>query len=439
MEPEPEPEQQPPLTPVQLVWRETDELSSAESTPASAAGNQSWTQSLAGRSIPGSRSPAAAAGSGPTGAVALVWRETEDISSAENTPSSAMSASPSWSPRPPVLKWKETDEISDGESDIEDEEDEEDEEEEGSDDDSDGSWSERPESPTPAPGTVEARLEREIDARVAAELSLRSGDRALAVARGARDIAADVQALVAPGGELAELAQRLAPAGGNAEGGGAGADAQVWTETAGALTQLVEGLGARAAAATAFDPAPITRIQQRLVEAGRCVLLPGLDEPELGVLEKKSGAKFPPELRAWLRCGVPVDVAPAEVPAHERQTATGWVNWQLLVSRDVKLGGEEDLVSTVRSQWVALLPPEQAEQAAECPLLPVFGSCVMPTAPHRNGLPVWSAGAVCAPTFWAWLGSEMGLNESVPTEWTAEEAVPTAEVPFWPAGVSSLL
>ena len=166
-----------------------------------------------------------------------------------------------------------------------------------------------------------------------------------------------------------------------------------------------------------------------------------------------------------------MDVAPAEIPPHERQTATGWVNWQLLVSRDVKVGGEGDVVSAVRSEWVALLSPEQqAEQAVECPLLPLFGrsvvhrafppcsprplplffadfrsllgerSRVMPTAPHRNGLPVWSSGAACAPNFWAWLESEMGLNEGdVPREWTAAEPVPTAKVPFWPAGISSLL
>ena len=513
MEPEPEPEPEPEqqlvaaaaaaaYTPVPLVWRETDEISSAESTPMSAM-SPAWSGG-------GSSGEPPSGGSGSDRAhtpVPLVWRETDEISSAESTPMSAMSAMSALtvvSPTAPVqLVWRDTDEISSGESSDDDEkedEEEDDDEEDDSDDDdddsddgSDDSWSVRPEAPADEPGDVEARLQAEIDARVAHELAVR--DRSLAVACGVRDLATEVQGLVGES-EQSELLQRVAPPSVASEPSPGEA---AWAETAEAMSQLCDGLSARVAAAVAYDPVAVARVQKRLVDAGCCALLPGLEEHELTTLQQKFGARFPPELRAFLRCGVPVDPAQGqsgegddeEERAEERQSDEGWVNWHLLLDRGIKCGSERDVVTARRSEWAALLNPESSRAQGggggggpdKCPLLPIFGRAVIPTAPSRSGLPVWtttsaadfaappppapagggrsggegsdgdssvpapplssSAATVCvsvASTFWHWLESEHGVEgliaRSIPPEWTAE-AVPADQVAFWPEAAAA--
>ena len=134
----------------------------------------------------------------------LVWRETEEISSTESTPTSSPPAPQS--ARPPdarvQLVWKETEEISDGDDE---EEDLSDEEEDDSSTDSEcdgstGSW-----SPEAQRGGVQARAAREIDRVVGAELTRAA--HCAAAAEGVRDMARQLQGQGQQGRE-AELAQR---------------------------------------------------------------------------------------------------------------------------------------------------------------------------------------------------------------------------------------
>jgi hypothetical protein len=303
-----------------------------------------------------------------------------------------------------------------------------------------------------------------------------------------------VQGLVGES-EQSELLQRVAPPSVASEPSPGEA---AWVETAEAMSQLCDGLSARVAAAIGYDPVAVARVQKRLVDAGCCALLPGLEEHELTTLQQKFGARFPPELRAFLRCGVPVDPAQGqsgegdeeEERAEERQSDEGWVNWHLLLDRGIKRGSERDVVTARRSEWAALLDPESSRAQGgggggpdKCPLLPIFGRAVIPTAPSQSGLPVWtttsaadsaappppapagggrsggegsdgdssvpapplssSAATVCvsvASTFWHWLESEHGVEgliaRSIPPEWTAE-AVPADQVAFWPEAVAA--
>jgi hypothetical protein len=346
----------------------------------------------------------------PNASVQLVWRDTEEISSDDDDGRASEAGS---------------------------DDDDDDDEDEDASISSDDSWSDRHDT---SAGGVEARVQAEIDARVARELAVR--ERSLAAARGARDLAAEVKGLVGQS-EQSDMLQRLAPP----SEGVAATDEAVWTETAAAMAQLCDGLSARVAAAIAYDPVAIKRVQKHLVDARRCALLPGLEEHELTALQQKFGIRFPPELRSFLRCGVPIDPALSETDALERQSEEGWVNWRLLLDRSVKRGGDKDVVALRRTEWVALLSPDCREQSEEYPLLPIFGRHVIPSVPSRNGLPVWTlvesdtmdSGAVSTAssvgsTFWHWLESQHGiegLTASLPVEWIAEP-VPVEKVSFWP-------
>ena len=441
-EPEPEPESEPepsarPLySPVALQWRETDEISSAESTPMSTrSASSSWPHGSGERA----NTP-----------VSLIWRDTADISSAESTPVSVRdTASPNASVQ---LVWRDTEEISSDdqddtegktESDDDDDDEEEEEEEEDASVGSDDSWYDPHDA---SAGNVETRVQAEIDARIARELAVR--ERSLAAARGARDLATEVKSILGQS-EQSDLLQRVAPP---SEGASA-PDKAVWAETAAAMTQLCDGLSARVAAAIAYDPVAIKCVQKQLVDGGRCTLLPGLKEDELTALQHKVGARFPPELRAFLRCGVPVDSEPSETDALERQSEEGWVNWHFLLHRNATRGGDKDILALRRSEWVALLPPDCREQSARYPLVPIFGSHVIPSVPSCNGLPVWTlavdeateGGAVSTASsvgssFWHWLEIQHGidgLTASIPVEWIAE-TVPVEKVPFWPQKANGL-
>lgn len=439
---EPEPQPEPawsaarPFTPVPLVWRETDEISSAESTPMSAMSGASWPQG----SVHRANTP-----------VSLVWQDTADISSAENTP---VSVRDSASADAPVrLVWRDTEEISSEdeggvENDTETDDSDDNDEDDGDEDDSDGSddsWSARQGLLDVDPGNLDARLQAEIDTRVAHELAVT--DRSLVMARAVRDLASEVSGIVKQS-EQSELLQRVAPSQDVRSPPGEA----VWTETATAMAQLCNGLSARVTAAVAYDPVAIARVQKQLVDAGRCALLPGLEDQEIASLERKFRARFPPEMRAFLRCAVPVDPEPASVDATERQSGDGWVNWHLLLHGDRCGGDTTDIVALRRSEWAALLSPDRRAQSLEHPILPIFGKHVIPSVPNRNGLPVWTTNAVdvtvgsdVAPapaaaastvgaTFWHWLEREQNLENlvsSIPVEWAAD-AVPVEKVPFWP-------
>ena len=436
-EPEPEPSAGHAYSPVSLEWRETDDISSAESTPMSTP------------VPPGSDQRAHTP-------VSLVWRETDEISSAESTPMST--------PMPSVdavqLEWRDTEEISSDDEDATEDETEDDEDEDDEDEDdeegvdtgsSDDSWSEGADLHDDDPGGVAAKIQAEIDARVAHELAVR--ERSLAAARGVRDLATDVQAILEQS-EHSKLLQQVTPV----SDAGPRADEASWAEAAAAMAQLCEGLSARVTSAVAYDPVVVKAVQKRLVDGGRCTLLPGLEEHELAALQQKIGARFPPDLRAFLRCGVPVDSKPAEVDAFERQSGEGWVNWRLLLDRGVKCGGDKDVVMLRRSEWAALLSPACRAQSVEYPLLPIFGRRVIPSVPNRSGLPVWTlavdgatdggeapgfaaAASSVGATFWHWLESEHGMDGikgNIPAEWLSA-AVPAEQIPFWPQKIGGLL
>eukprot|EP01044_Picomonas_judraskeda_P002361 COSAG03_NODE_167_length_11280_cov_8.065468_6_plen_448_part_00 len=393
--------------------------------------------------------------------VTLEWRETDDISSAESTPMSTPvprgTSSGDRAHTPVSLEWRDTEEISSDDEDatedeIESDDDEDDEDDEGDDTaSSDDSWSEGPDLHDDDSGGVEARIQAEIDARVAHELAVR--EHSLAAARGVRDLATEVQAILEQS-EHSELLQRVAPV----SNAGQQAGEASWTEAAAALAQLCDGLSARVTASVAYDPVAVKAVQKRLADDGHCTLLPGLEEHELAALQQKFGARFPPELRAFLRCGVPVDPKPAKIDAFERQSGEGWVNWRLLLDRGVKCGGDKDVVTLRRSEWAALLSPACRAQSAEYPVLPIFGRHVIPSVPSRSGLPIWTlavdvptgggaasgfvdAASSVGATFWHWLESEHGMDGikgSIPAEWLAA-AVPVEQVPFWPEKIDGLL
>ena len=76
---------------------------------------------------------------------------------------------------------------------------------------------------------------------------------------------------------------------------------------------------------------------------------------------------------------------------------------------------------------------------AQYPLVPLFAHRMMPTVPHKAGLPVWSMhGNDCisyGSNFWEWLEEEwkeLGLRQVVPKEWFAS-TTEESEVPHWPA------
>ena len=148
----------------------------------------------------------------------LVWRETEEISSTESTPTSSPPAPQSRPPDARVqLVWKETEDISDG-----DEEEEELSDEEEDDSDSTGSW-----SPEAQRGDVQARAAREIDGVVGAELTRAA--HCAAAAEGVRDM---VEQLLQGQGQGREA--ELAPAALNNQAAGA-----VWgAEAASAIADL---------------------------------------------------------------------------------------------------------------------------------------------------------------------------------------------------------
>ena len=264
---------------------------------------------------------------------------------------------------------------------------------------------------------------------------------------------------------------------------------------------LTQGIVEPALVYWRWDAGTIRIVQQRLVEAGCCELLPGLKVDEVTKLEAKFALRFPPEVRAFLMVGVPVDVKKEPRPSdaaeddrpETRASPFGWHNWRWLLRDDVQRhtwdhpsdpeqtrdtlsaqlrfhappepDDDDDpwLVDTDKmgrpippSAWPAVtaadeVPPAPPELAAwkdakrraalaQFPLLPLFSHRMMPTVPHRAGLPVWSMhGNDCisyGSNFWEWLEKEwqkkeLGLRQVVPKEWfalTTEEW----EVPHWP-------
>ena len=151
----------------------------------------------------------------------LVWRETEEISSTESTPTSSPPAPQS--ARPPdarvQLVWKETEEISDGDDE---EEDLSDEEEDDSSDDSDVSDSKGSWSPEAQRRDVQARAAREIDRVVGAELTRAA--HCAAAAEGVRDMARQLQGQQGREVELAPAANHRSGAVWGAEAASAIAD-----------------------------------------------------------------------------------------------------------------------------------------------------------------------------------------------------------------------
>jgi hypothetical protein len=227
-----------------------------------------------------------------------------------------------------------------------------------------------------------------------------------------------------------------------------------------------------------YDPTTIRQIQERMVSGGVCELARGLLPDEFSRLELKFGMRFPPEVRAFLAVGVPVDVpgqgSPA-APLEERAEPTGWHNWHWLGRDDVPRhrpspdapdrGRHRDTLGT-QIDWHAPpdpsdsdddlldadgqpihedVPPDRkrawkdarrCELLESCPLLPLFGHRMMPTVSHRAagvraGAPVYSMhgnDCICyGPSFWKWLEGEVnleGLSELIPPEWHAVQPAP---------------
>ena len=233
---------------------------------------------------------------------------------------------------------------------------------------------------------------------------------------------------------------------------------------------------AEPAVAGAYDAATIQRIQELLVVHNRCELLPGLKSFELDTLEAKFSFRFPPEIRAFLGVGVPVDPLSAEnaaVPIEERGGPLGWHNWHVLLREDVlpiRPGVDEDRADlddpdSVGTQVCWHAPPDPSDEVdffdgtplneaqiatrnaqrvsdlGTYPLVPIYGHRMMPAVPEGvPGLPVMS---ICmsncslyGATFWHWLEREFGndvpdgLLRDVPDEWLA--GVPRDQIPHWP-------
>ena len=153
-----------------------------------------------------------------------------------------------------------------------------------------------------------------------------------------------------------------------------------------------------------FDTEIIKQLQEKLQAAGACTeVLPGLEEFELVALEAKFELRFPPELRQFLAVGVPIGkISPNGKPcAFKAGDPFGWHNWRFLLDSKVRRGGQFDTVTTQKN-WNATPRPcdssssfsarsqKVAEPLARYPLVPVWSHRMMPTVPHRPGLPVLS-------------------------------------------------
>eukprot|EP00929_Paragymnodinium_shiwhaense_P054960 TRINITY_DN27555_c0_g1_i1.p1 TRINITY_DN27555_c0_g1~~TRINITY_DN27555_c0_g1_i1.p1 ORF type:complete len:274 (+),score=49.51 TRINITY_DN27555_c0_g1_i1:85-906(+) len=171
-----------------------------------------------------------------------------------------------------------------------------------------------------------------------------------------------------------------------------------------------------------FDLQVIADIQRELVvDASPAMhLLPGIITEEFEAVEAKYGFRFPPDLKAFLRVGMP----------------KGWHNWHALASDEIPLGFHGDTVSFVLDWHATPEEEEHREAARNHPLIPIVGHRMIPSIPCQAGLPVFSMhqcsdNIVDGENFWVWLERESKKTLStIPADWKAR-SISCDKVPFW--------
>eukprot|EP01065_Artemidia_motanka_P037317 TRINITY_DN4572_c0_g1_i1.p1 TRINITY_DN4572_c0_g1~~TRINITY_DN4572_c0_g1_i1.p1 ORF type:complete len:555 (+),score=174.30 TRINITY_DN4572_c0_g1_i1:81-1667(+) len=167
------------------------------------------------------------------------------------------------------------------------------------------------------------------------------------------------------------------------------------------------------------DHVVCSQVAWALGRAPLLTLKPGLSESQFDAAERKYGFTFPPELRLLLRLCVP--------------TGGEWHDWHAV------LGGDTD---TVQQAIEAHGSPEGARAN---PLVPLVGTCMMPSVPHGAGNPVYAMhhgtdNTVAGANVWEFLCTHPAacagdsVQVVVPRSWRSEGAT-VAEVPFWSSRV----
>lgn len=190
--------------------------------------------------------------------------------------------------------------------------------------------------------------------------------------------------------------------------------------------------------------AQVEKTLQLLRKAKDVTIAPGLSSEEFANLEAKYGFRFPPDVKQFLRVGVPLNKSgsratqiPSELPAFYQTASDGWHNWHLLALDDIQVGCEADTV-TKQIRWHATPEADKPQVPPDCGLIPLYCHRMIPSNPCQAGNPVFSMhgcydNIIYGSNLWTYLEHDHEIV--IPEEFNKGPSTPLDDIPYWGDGM----